>query len=92
MGYTYEMQWQDIAISVAQWASVIALFPSVFSRDKPALSSSLLTTACISLFFVSYLTLGLVVSAISAAFLLVTWATLAYQQWRIIRSRAADTM
>ena len=86
------MQWQDIAISVAQWAAIIALLPSVFSKDKPALSSSLLTTACVAVFFVSYLTLGLVVSTISAAFLLAMWATLAYQQWRIVRARKADTM
>jgi len=85
------MQWQDIAISIAQWVAIVAMLPSVFGKDKPALSSSLLTTACIALFFVSYLTLGLIVSAISSAFLLVTWSTLAYQQWRIIRSRAADT-
>ena len=32
------MQWQDIAISIAQWAAVAALVPSIFSKDKPALS------------------------------------------------------
>ncbi|MEK7093701.1 MAG: hypothetical protein AAB927_04450 [Patescibacteria group bacterium] len=86
------MQWQDIAISIAQWAAVAALVPSIFSKDKPALSSSLLTCACVATFMVSYLTLGLIVSGISAASLLLAWVILAYQQWRIVRARKADTM
>ena len=86
------MQWQDIAISVAQWVAIVAMLPSVFSKDKPALSSSLLTVGSVIVFFVSYLTLGLFVSALSAAVLLVTWLVLAYQQWRIVRARKADTL
>jgi hypothetical protein len=77
------MHWQDIAISIAQWVSIVALFPSVWSNDKPALTSSLLTAACIVVYAVAYLTLGLTVSTVSATLLLVMWLVLAYQKWRM---------
>ncbi|MBV9159108.1 MAG: hypothetical protein JO019_00750 [Candidatus Kaiserbacteria bacterium] len=76
------MHWQDIAISIAQWLSIIALFPTVAAKEKPALSSSILTTACIAVYSICYITLGLWISATSAALLALVWMLLGWQKWR----------
>ena len=75
------MIWQDIVISIASWASTVALLPSVFGRDKPAFTSSVFTGILVSTFGICYFTLELWSSALSAAVLAITWFVLAYQKW-----------
>jgi len=76
------MVWQDIAISIASWLAIAALVPSVVGPHKPALSSSLITAACVATFGISYFTLGLLASAASSALLFLLWTVLAWQKWR----------
>lgn len=76
------MHWQDIILSVGQYIFVIALLPSVFGKDKPALSSSLLTGSILAVFSVVYATLGLWSSTIASVVVAVTWFILAWQQYR----------
>jgi hypothetical protein len=90
MGYNYPMHWQDMVISVGQWIMIAALLPTMFGKDKPALSSSLMTATLIAAFGVAYGTLALWSSAASSTALTIAWLVLAYQQWRILRARRGD--
>jgi hypothetical protein len=76
------MHWQDIVLSVGQYIFVIALLPSIFSEDKPAFSSSLLTGSVLAVFSFIYFTLGLWSSCIAAGAVSFTWLILAWQKWR----------
>jgi hypothetical protein len=76
------MAWQDIVLTAGNYIFAIALLPSVFGPDKPALSSSLMTGSVLALFGVVYLSLGLVSSTFSVALTSFIWFVLAYQQWR----------
>lgn len=76
------MAWQDIILTVGNYIFAIALLPSVFGPDKPALSSSLMTGTVLAIFGVVYLSLGLVSSTFSVALTSVIWFVLAYQKWR----------
>lgn len=81
------MQWQDIVISLGQWAMTLALLPSLFGKNKPAVSSSLMTGSLISMFGFTYGTLGLWSSVVSSAACALAWFTLAWQQWRADRKK-----
>ena len=76
------MHWQDIIFAIGQWIFVIALLPSVFGHDKPALSSCLVTGTVLGIFGFAYFSLGLVASGISACAVSGTWLILAWQQFR----------
>jgi hypothetical protein len=75
------MHWQDALLSAGQYIFVLALLPSVFGKDKPALSSSLLTGAVLAAFALAYFTLGLLSSAIAACAISATWFVLAWQKY-----------
>tara|TARA_Y100000310_G_C20559612_1_gene752358 strand:+ start:752 stop:937 length:186 start_codon:yes stop_codon:yes gene_type:complete len=53
------MIWQDIVLTIGAWIFSIALLPSVFGKDKPALSSSVMTAPVLYLFSYVYLSLDL---------------------------------
>ena len=76
------MQWQDIVLSIGQYIFALALLPSIFGNDKPALLTCLLTGAILGTFGIVYATLGLWSSVISAVVLTFAWIILAYQQYR----------
>lgn len=76
------MAWQDIILSTGQYIFVIALLPSVFGKDKPALSSSLLTGTILGIFSGVYATLGLWSSTVASSAVALTWFILAWQQYR----------
>ncbi|MES2135301.1 MAG: hypothetical protein V4449_03620 [Patescibacteria group bacterium] len=76
------MHWQDIVLSIGQYIFVLALLPSVFGKDKPALSSSLLTGSVLAVFSAVYATLNLWSSAVASAIVAGVWFILAWQQYR----------
>jgi hypothetical protein len=52
------MHWQDLALTLASLTFIVALFPTVLSRDqKPALSTSILNAAVSFAIAIVYLTL-----------------------------------
>lgn len=53
------MDWQDIVLTIGSALFSVALLPSVFGKNKPAWSSSLLTGSVLGVFAVVYATLGL---------------------------------
>jgi uncharacterized membrane protein len=76
------MHWQDMLISIGQYIFIIALLPSVLGEDKPALSSSIMTGAILTMFAITYFTLGFWSSTFSSGFLAGMWFYLGWQQYR----------
>ena len=81
------MAWQDIVLSVGQWVFIIALLPSVFGKDKPAFSSSVITGGVLGVFALTFATLSLWVSAFSTTLVSITWFVLAVQKYLIQKGR-----
>lgn len=73
------MIWQDVALTVANLSFSIALLPSVFSEHKPALATSLMTTAGLIVIAVSFVTLSLWLSTAIVILNALIWLTLAFQ-------------
>ena len=61
----------------------IALYPTVKSKDKPALSSSLITGTILLLFCFSYATLGLWLAFSSTLLTVIMWYVLALQKLKL---------
>ncbi len=76
------MHWQDVVLTIGQIIFIVALFPSILSKDKPALQTSLLTSAVSLSIAVVYLSLAVPFAAISAAMNGTLWLVLAVQKWR----------
>lgn len=75
------MLWQDWVITLGSLVFVFALIPSVLSKDKPALSTSLMTGTVLVIFALTYLTLSLWTGAATTFLTGVLWFTLAIQKY-----------
>lgn len=75
------MSWQDVLLSIGQLVFAVALLPSVFSKDKPAISTSLTTGAVLMTFAFTYSTLKLWSAAAFAAIVGILWLVLAFQKY-----------
>lgn len=76
------MLWQDIIFTVGSWIFIFSLIPTIQGKQKPELSTSIITTVVLSIFSITYLTLGLKLSAISTTGTAIGWGILAYQRYR----------
>lgn len=74
------MLWQDGVLTGGSAIFVIALVPSVISKDKPALSTSLMTGSVLIVFAFVYVTLSLWFSAVTTAIIGILWFILATQK------------
>ncbi|MFP4616740.1 MAG: hypothetical protein ACLFNR_01085 [Candidatus Paceibacterota bacterium] len=81
------MIWQDIVLSVGQWVFILALLPSIFSSEKPAILTSLITGLVLAVFAFTFYTLELLASAVSTACVSLTWAILVFQALKIRRNK-----
>ena len=59
------MQWQDWVFSIGTWIFIIALIPTLRGKQKPELSTSLVTGGILAIFVATYLSLNLWLSALS---------------------------
>jgi len=75
------MTWQDTVMMVVGFGFAIALYPSVKGKDKPALSSSLITGTLLLIICVCYATLGLWLAFSSTMLTVIMWFTLAIQKY-----------
>ena len=76
------MHWQDAILTVGQIIFVIALIPSMLSKDKPAQATSFLTgSVALSIAFV-YVTLSLWFAAATAGINAIFWYILLAQRYR----------
>ncbi len=76
-----KMVWQDIIFFIGQWVFLVALVPALTSREKPPVSTSLITGLILVVFSFTYFTLELWLSAISSALIAAAWLTLALQKF-----------
>ena len=81
------MPWQDKVIAIGQWLFVIALIPTIKARDKPALSTSLMTGTILGVFAFTFTTLSLWISALSTLLVSGMWFILALQKYRQIKKK-----
>ena len=76
------MVWQDIILSIGSWLFIIALIPSILGKNKPPISTSVLTGSVLAVFSLTYATLELWLSVASTALLSLAWFLLAVQKYR----------
>jgi hypothetical protein len=76
------MHWQEVVLTIGQVIFLIALVPSILSKDKPALQTSILTSTVAFSIAVVYVTLDIRFAAFSAALNGTLWLVLAVQKWR----------
>jgi hypothetical protein len=74
------MHWQEIVLAAGQVAFILALIPSLVSRDKPEIWTSIITGVVALSISVTYFTLHLGLASISAFFNFVFWLVLAVQK------------
>ena len=75
------MTWQDIVFSVGSWIFIIALLPSLFGKDKPPLSTSVLTGSVLLVYALTYLSLDFWLSVASTGILAIAWLALGVQKF-----------
>lgn len=72
--------WQDIAISIGQLVLAAALVPSILSKDKPSLWTSITCGVVLALFAFTYLTIALWYAAVTTFISALLWILLAAQK------------
>jgi hypothetical protein len=76
------MPWQDWVLAVGSFIFAVALYPSIKSPDKPALSTSASTAAVLGVFAVTYVTLSLWMAAFTVTLTGIMWTILAVQKYQ----------
>jgi hypothetical protein len=79
----FDLPWQELVFTVGGFVFFIALLPSIFSKNKPAFITSLVTASFLSLFVLAFATLDLWWSAGAQALGALAWWILAVQSWFI---------
>ena len=80
--------WQDIVLTVGGIIFAVALVPSVFSKNKPSLWTSLSTALVLYVFVFVYFSLSLWFSAVTTFITASFWLTL-YIQKLILKAQKA---
>jgi hypothetical protein len=75
------MHWQDWIFSLGQIIFLIALVPTLKGKSKPELLTSIVTSAILVIFALTYFSLGLWFSAASSVAMTIAWAALAKQKY-----------
>lgn len=81
------MRWQDIVIAISQIGFMIALVPSIRSKQKPILFTSISYSVLICAISLCLLTLHLWFSAATAFGGAVEWTVLAAQRLKIDKAK-----
>lgn len=84
------MHWQEIVLTIGQIIFIVALLPSIFSKDKPEIWTCVMTGLVALSISATYLTLNIPFAAFSAFFNFVAWSILAIQKIRQIRQVAME--
>jgi hypothetical protein len=75
------MSWQDAVLSVGEIIFAIALLPSILSKDKPALATSILNAAVLFIMGFVDLTISLYGTAGGLFLVGILWTILAVQKY-----------
>lgn len=73
--------WQDLVFTIGSLIFTAALWPSIISKHKPALSTSLLTGVVLVIFAFTYASLSLWFSVFATLINAGCWLTLAIQKF-----------
>ncbi len=84
----FETSWQDLVLMIGNILFLIALLPSIFSTEKPSKWTSLLTAVTLSVFSVTYFTLGLTFATVTVSATAIAWWTLFFQRARCMTHRS----
>jgi hypothetical protein len=76
------MQWQDIVLACGSVTFTLALIPSIRSKHKPALATSILTFLVLVVVTCTYASLSLWFAAVSAFINGAAWLTLVIQKYQ----------
>ncbi|MGH7237050.1 MAG: hypothetical protein ACREGF_00760, partial [Candidatus Saccharimonadales bacterium] len=82
-----EVTWQSIVLALGQVVFIIALLPSMLTKDKPEIWTSVLTGLVALSISITYLTLHIRLASIMAFLNFVAWAILAVQKLRQSKHR-----
>ena len=74
------MTWQDYVLAAGSWIFLIALIPAIRGKEKPPVSTSIVTGTVLAVYALVYATLGLWISVVSTSFMSLAWFTLAVQK------------
>jgi uncharacterized membrane protein len=75
------MLWQDIILTGGSIVFIFALLPSVLSKDKPALATSLATGIVLIVFALVYFSLHLWMAGVTNSITSLLWFILALQKF-----------
>jgi len=78
----FGLAWQEVVFAIGGFAFFMALLPSIFSNNKPAFSTSLMTASFLTTFVLAFATLDLWWSAAAQALGAAGWWVLAIQGWK----------
>lgn len=79
--------WQDYIFLIAGLLFTVALLPSLFSTNKPALSTSIMNVSVLAVVSLTHISLGLWLAAFSCIANASVWMLLAAQQLMIQKSQ-----
>jgi hypothetical protein len=74
------MRWQDVVIAVAQICFIFAMLPSILSKDKPALATSIMNVVLVTTIATCLFSLHLWLAGTTAIGIAITWLILATQK------------
>lgn len=72
--------WQDIVLGAGSLIFVIALLPSVLSKNKPSIWTSATTGAVLTVFAGTYASLSLWYAAVTTLLAALLWGVLVFQK------------
>jgi len=72
--------WQDYVLAIGNWLFAIALIPTIIGKDKPAFSTSIMTSVILTIFAFCYFSLGLKWGAMAMGFGALAWWILTIQR------------
>jgi len=71
--------WQDLVIGIGNWIFAISLLPSIFGKNKPAWSTSLITAIVLLSFAYCFYTMGYLGSMAATITTAICWSILFLQ-------------
>jgi len=74
------MKWQDYVVAACQVGFILALIPTLRGKDKPAASTSTVTSVLVLIIAFSLATLKLWLSFVLSTCLAMCWAAVALQK------------
>lgn len=77
--------WQDMVLSSGTLVLAAALLPSIFSKHKPSVYTSISTGTILGLFAIVYFSLEMWFAAATTVLTCSLWATLAIQEINLLK-------